>query len=78
MSEAKTIEERVDSICRWTNVGLRESVVDVVREAYFDGLREGVTLYAWHKDGQQFVGTCGRTLKEALAEIDRQEAEAKK
>jgi len=30
--------------------------------------KEGVTLYAWWRDGVQYVGTCGRTLKEALTE----------
>lgn len=29
----------------------------------------GVALYAHWKDGQQYVGTCGRTLKEATRGI---------
>lgn len=31
---------------------------------------EGVGMYAWYKDGTQYVGTCGKTFKEAKAEID--------
>lgn len=42
-------------------------------KTYFDGLREGIRMYAWWKDGIQYVGTTGRTLKEALAEIDEEE-----
>jgi len=40
---------------------------------FFEGVRKGIWLYAWSKDGEQYVGTCGRTLKEAIAEIDKQE-----
>jgi hypothetical protein len=42
--------------------------------AYYQGRREGVSLYAHWKDGVQYVGTTGRTLKEALAYIDQDEA----
>ncbi len=42
--------------------------------AYYQGQREGVSLYAHWKDGVQYVGTTGRTLKEALAYIDQEEA----
>lgn len=30
------------------------------------GFERGVRLYAWWKDGVEYVGTCGKTLKEAL------------
>ena len=44
--------------------------------AYFNGLGEGVRAFAWWKDGTQYVGTTGRTLKQALeqVEIDRSKA----
>lgn len=42
--------------------------------AYYQGRREGVALYAHWRDGVQYVGTTGRTLKEALAYIDQDEA----
>jgi hypothetical protein len=41
--------------------------------AYYKGLREGVERFAWWKDGTQYVGTTGRTLKQALQDIDQQE-----
>ena len=34
------------------------------------GLKEGLKMYAWWKDGTQWVGTCGCTLKQALSEVD--------
>ncbi len=43
--------------------------------AYYQGRREGVSLYAHWKDGVQYVGTTGRTLKQALADIDQQETD---
>lgn len=36
------------------------------------GKKEGVRAYAWWKDGVQYVGTCGTTLKEALEKIDKE------
>ncbi len=46
--------------------------------AYFDGARGGVRLYAVWQDGDQFVGS-GRPLKDALQDIEnmRQTALAK-
>ena len=41
--------------------------------AYYKGLREGVSNYAYWRDGVQYVGTTGRTLKEAIGDIDREE-----
>lgn len=41
--------------------------------AYYDGMREGVRLYAHWKDGVQYVGTTGKTLKKALEEITMEE-----
>jgi hypothetical protein len=41
--------------------------------AYYQGLREGLKRYAWWRDGVQYVGSCGRTLKHALAEVDLEE-----
>jgi len=41
---------------------------DIVRE-YYDGVVNGVCRFAHWKDGVQYVGTCGKTLKQALEEI---------
>lgn len=42
-------------------------------KTYYNGMRLGVAEYAHWKDGVQYVGTCGKTLKEAIAEIDQKE-----
>ena len=39
-------------------------------DGYYEGMRRGVTLYAWWNDGVQYVGTCGTTLKKAIEEIN--------
>ena len=33
-------------------------------------LKEGIKMYAWWKDGTQYVGSTGRTLSEAISAID--------
>ena len=38
-------------------------------QARKEGLIDGLTRYAWWKDGTQYVGTCGTTLKEAIQEV---------
>ena len=40
---------------------------------YYQGLRAGVMLFAWWKDGVQYCGTCGTTLQSVLDDIDQQE-----
>jgi hypothetical protein len=37
---------------------------------YYDGVKEGIWKYAWWKDGVQYVGTSGKTLKEAIADVE--------
>jgi hypothetical protein len=46
--------------------------------AYYKGLREGIKLYAYWQDGVEHVGTTGRRLSEALAEIDQIEQDVYK
>lgn len=43
------------------------------QSAYYEGVRNGIRLYAWWKDGTQLVGTSGLTLKDALQEINEME-----
>ena len=45
-------------------------------KAYYNGIREGIEQYAHWKDGVQYVGTCGTTLKDALKRIDAEEQRA--
>lgn len=42
----------------------------LLKRALVDGIKQGVAMYAWWKDGEQYVGTCGKTLRQALADID--------
>lgn len=44
-----------------------------VAKAYWRGMRDGVRRFAWWKNGEQFVGSCGTTLKKALEDIYREE-----
>lgn len=37
---------------------------------YVDGIKAGIDLYAYMKDGVSFVGTTGRTYQEAIVEVD--------
>lgn len=41
--------------------------------AYYQGLREGVSLFAHWRNGVQYVGTTGKTLKQALNDIESAE-----
>jgi len=41
-----------------------------IKKAELRGRIEGIREYAWWKDGTQNVGTCGRTFKEATAELE--------
>lgn len=38
--------------------------------AFYDGVREGVRLWAWWKDGEEYVGTTGTKLIEARQLIE--------
>ena len=43
--------------------------------AYYKGMREGLAMYAHWKNGTQYVGTTGRTLHQAIAELQQEEAD---
>jgi hypothetical protein len=43
--------------------------------AYYEGLRDGIYRYAHWRDGVQYVGTTGRTLKQALDDVNQAEAD---
>lgn len=44
--------------------------------AYYEGIKEGVRMYGWMKDGVTYVGTGGWTLKEELVKIENARANA--
>ena len=52
----------------WTPLE-KEAIYDALIAAHKEGKEEGIRMYAWWKDGEQFVGTCGTTLESALKEI---------
>ncbi len=46
-----------------------ESVLaSAFRRVYVRGYKDGVTAFAWWKDGDQLVGTCGRKLADSVTQ----------
>ncbi|RLI67093.1 hypothetical protein DRO91_10730 [Candidatus Heimdallarchaeota archaeon] len=39
-------------------------------KGFVEGMKEGIRLYAHMKDGVSYVGTTGKTMKQALTEVD--------
>lgn len=42
------------------------------QEAYKQGFIDGLKCFAWWKDGQEYVGTCGTKLEDAIAVVETQ------
>lgn len=55
-----------------------EQALDYVEKInkYYDGVKDGVYLYAWWADGGLQVGTSGKTFTEAWKEIEQDRAAA--
>jgi hypothetical protein len=51
------------------NESIKKLQEDLVH-AYYDGVNQGLWRHAWWKDGEQYVGNMGTTLKEAQAKAD--------
>jgi hypothetical protein len=49
--------------------------VELIR-AYYQGVREGIEMFAHWREGVQYVGTTGKTLKEAIDKIKVEEMHA--
>jgi hypothetical protein len=47
-------------------------VADELNAQRREGIVEGLTRFAWWQSGEQMVGTCGTTLKQAIADLDRE------
>ena len=45
------------------------------KEIFKRGILAGINLYAHYRDGVQYVGTCGHTLKKAQEEIKKEKDE---
>jgi hypothetical protein len=51
---------------------LKELTDERIRLAHLNGVIEGLRMYSWYKDGTQYVGTCGTTLKKAIEEVEKE------
>lgn len=54
----------IKSLIQWRQ--RRRQRLVTLQSEYIRGKEDGIRLYAWWKDGIQYVGTTGWTLKEAL------------
>ncbi len=45
-------------------------MLEILRKAAREGVKEGIRMHAWWKDGTQYVGIGTQTLQEELEEID--------
>ena len=61
-SKQEIIDEQRDAISK-----LKLQILDL-QPKYNKAYNEGLSAFAWWKDGVQYVGTCGTTLKSALRE----------
>lgn len=55
-----------------------ETVSQVLRQAILDAYIEGITTFAYERDGTQYVGTDGVTLKAAIEAAKHAYAEGAK
>lgn len=53
-----------------------EIVVSELNKTYLDGVIAGMTRFAWWRDGQEMVGTCGTTLKQATEDLCKEKSDA--
>ena len=54
------------------DIEISHAIQETYDDGFKEGLKEGVKRFAWWKDGVEYVGTCGTTLKDALKEIDEE------
>jgi hypothetical protein len=47
-------------------------LVGIIEAAQYEAIVEGLTRFAWWNNGVEYVGTCGTTLKEAIADVRSQ------
>ena len=61
--------ERVSSISRYDKSSFRKVAATQAEISFKAGMKRGVWLFAWWKDGVQYVGTSGKTLAEVYKEL---------
>ena len=49
-----------------------ESWKNKITNVYKAGILDGLRRYAWWKDGEEQVGTCGTSLKSAIKDVDEE------
>jgi len=47
-----------------------QEIAKGLQNTYKLGFIDGLRCFAHWKDGVEYVGTCGKTLKEAIAEVE--------
>ena len=52
--------------------GTARLVLNELNRQRREGVIEGMTRFAWWRDGEEFVGTCGTRLKDAVAEVEKE------
>ncbi len=40
-------------------------------DAYVEGVADGLYAFSWWKDGVQYLGTCGQTLRGEVAKLNK-------
>jgi hypothetical protein len=58
----------LDKSCGMESTGMTKSQLAAYREGYLYALWQ----FAWHKDGDTYVGSCGKTYRQAKAEFEDQ------
>ena len=64
------ISEIIDRNMDELETNLKAIAAKAVQEAYEKGMIAGLKRFAWWKDGVEYVGTCGTTLKAAIAALE--------
>lgn len=57
---------RSQPLCPWKGHAVLEALAEYARERFREGRRAGWRDFAWWKDGVEYVGTTGTTLREVL------------
>lgn len=68
----RTIRAEIDQMMRDLNTDDRE----LARKAYLLGGRTAIALFAWWRDGEQYVGSCGTRLDKGLRYWEQMVCEA--
>lgn len=68
-----TGKDYYESVSEDTSDYSSEDLEEVATKAYLEGKREATRQWAWWKGGTQYVGSCGKTLQQALDVIAEEE-----